>query len=92
MDNQASRQTEWLLTQKECNLLFVESRNHHMNATERAIQTFKDHFVSALATTDSEFPLQLWDCLTPQIEALLNQLSRSQIDPSKLAYKALHNP
>ncbi len=69
MDNQASRQIKRFLTQNECNLLLMEPHNHHVNAAKHAIQTFKDHFVSALALTNSEFPLQLWDRLTPQIEA-----------------------
>jgi hypothetical protein len=38
-----------------------------MNAAERALQTFKDAFIAALATNDSDFPLQLWDKLTPQV-------------------------
>ncbi len=59
MDNQASRQIKRFLTQNMCNLLIMEPHNHHVNAAKCAIQTFKDHFVSALATTDSEFPLQL---------------------------------
>ncbi len=71
-------------------MLLVKPHNHWVNAAERAIQTFKAHFISALATTDSEFPLQLWDCLTPQVENTLNMLCLSQIDPSKLAYKAIH--
>jgi hypothetical protein len=58
----------------------------------RAIQTFKDHFVSALATTDSKFPLQLWDQLAPQVENTLNMLCPLQIDPTMLAYKAVHSP
>jgi len=48
--------------------------------------------VSALATTDSEFPLQLWDRLTPQVETTLNLMRRSRIDPSKSAHEVLHGP
>jgi hypothetical protein len=59
MDNQASRQIKRFLTQNECNLLLVEPHNHHVSATKCAVQSFKDHFVGALATTGSEFPLQL---------------------------------
>jgi hypothetical protein len=59
MDNQASKIIKQYLTPKQCNLMLVKSNNHCVNAAERAIQTFKDHFVSALATTDSEFLLQL---------------------------------
>jgi hypothetical protein len=53
-----------------------------VNAAEWAIKTFKAHFITALATTDSNFPLQLWDQLTPQVEATLNMLHPSSIDPS----------
>jgi hypothetical protein len=60
-----------------------------MNAAKRAIQTFKDHFISALATTNSEFPLQLWDKLTSQVEATLNLMQASRINPRILAYKAI---
>ena len=92
MDNQASRQIKRFLTTQECNILLVEPHNHRVNAAERAIQTFKDHFVSALATTDSEFPLQLWDRLTPQVETTLNLMRRSRIDPTKSAYEVLNGP
>jgi hypothetical protein len=48
MDNQASRQIKQFLTQHECNLILVELHNHHVNATKRAIQTFKDHLLVPL--------------------------------------------
>jgi hypothetical protein len=47
------------LTANDCDLMLVEPHNHCVNVAECPIQTFKDHFISALATTDSEFPLQL---------------------------------
>jgi hypothetical protein len=61
----------------------VELHNHRVNAAERAIQTFKDAFIAALATTDSNFPLQLWDQFSPQIHDTLNLLRTSRIDPTK---------
>jgi hypothetical protein len=45
---------------------------------------------SPLQQTDSKFPLQLWDCLTPQVENTLNMLRPLQINPAKLAYEAIH--
>ncbi len=92
MDNQTSCQIKQFLTKNEYDLLLVEPHNHSVNAAKRAIQTFKDHFISALATTDSEFPLQLWDWLTPQVENALNLLHRSWINPAKSAYEALLGP
>jgi hypothetical protein len=38
-------------------LQVVEPHNHWVNAAKRAIQTFKDAFIVALATTDQDFPL-----------------------------------
>ena len=34
---------------------------HRGNATEKAIQTFKDHFTAILAIVDKIFPMHLWD-------------------------------
>ncbi len=65
MDNQACTVVKNYLTTKECKNMFVEPNNHRVNAAKRDIQTFKVHFISALATTDSNFLLQLWNQLTP---------------------------
>ncbi len=63
-----------------------------MNAAERAIQTFKDAFIVALVTTDSDFPLQLWDRLTSQVQDTLNMMRTLRINPAILAYEALNEP
>jgi hypothetical protein len=39
---------------------------HHQNAAERAIRTFKEHFVEVLSSVDPNFTLHLWDRLLPQ--------------------------
>jgi hypothetical protein len=41
---------------------------------------------------DSDFPLQLWDQLTPQVENTLNLLCELRVDPSKSEYKILNGP
>jgi len=63
-----------------------------VNAAECTIQTFKAAFIATLATTDSNFPLQLWDRLTPQIEDTLNLLRASWVYPIKSAYEVLNGP
>jgi hypothetical protein len=92
MDNQCTKQIKKLLTANDCNLMLVEPHNHQVNVAKRTIQTFEDHFISALATTDSEFPLQLWDRLTPRVENTLNLMRASRIDPNMSAYEAIHGP
>jgi hypothetical protein len=92
MDNQATQHIKKILTENDCKLQIVEPHNHRVNAAERAIQTFKTAFIAALATTDSDFPLQLWDWLTPQVEDTLNMLRALHFNPSKSAYKILNRP
>jgi hypothetical protein len=92
MDNQASWVIKKYLTSKQCDNLLVKPNNHCVNTAKQAIQMFKAHFISALATTDSKFPLQLWDCLTPQVKNTLNMLHPSQINPMMSAYKAINGP
>ena len=92
MDNQATKTIkEYLLTQ-QCALQLVEPHNHRVNAAERAIQTFKNRFIAALGTTDSEFPVQLWDKMAPQVQDSINLLRPSRIDPTKSAYEILEGP
>ena len=77
MDNQATKYIKKFLTKKECDLQVVEPHNHCVNTAEQAILTFKDAFIAALATTDRNFPLQLWDKLAPQVQVTLNLLRAS---------------
>jgi hypothetical protein len=67
MDNQATKHIKQFLTKNECRLQLVEPHNHRVNAAERAIQTFEDAFIAALTMIDSNFPLQLWDKIIPQV-------------------------
>jgi hypothetical protein len=92
MDNQATKVIKKFLDEENCNLLLVEPHNHRVNAAKCAIQTFKAHFISILATIDSKFPLQLWDRLTPQVESTLNMMRPSCINPRISAYQAVHGP
>ncbi len=89
MDNQAKRHIKKYLTKNDCKLQVFEPHNHHMKATEQAIQMFKAAFIAALATKDSKFPFKLWDRLTPQVQDTLNMLHASCIDPTVSAYMIL---
>eukprot|EP00804_Cyclotella_cryptica_P024014 CCRYP_020050-RA/>CCRYP_020050-RA protein AED:0.24 eAED:0.19 QI:0/0/0/0.8/0.25/0/5/0/1018 len=89
-DNQATTPIKAYLNTEDCKWQFVEPNNHRVNAAERAIQTFMNHFVSGLCSTDHDWPLQLWDTMTDQAITTLNLLRTSRIDPSKSAYHQLH--
>ena len=89
-DNQAAVKIREFLQQQKCKGQFVEPLNHRVNAAERAIQTFKNHFISGLCSTDTDWPIQLWDQLTPQAEITLNLVRTSRMDPTKSAYHLFH--
>ncbi len=66
--------------------------HNHVNAAERAIGTFKEHFVAALATVDNFCPLQLWDEFLPQVELTLNLICFSCCNPLISANHELYGP
>jgi hypothetical protein len=63
---------------------------HRRNNAERAIQTFKNHFISGLCSVDPNFLLKLWDKLLPQGTLMLNLLRKSRINPLMAAYAQLN--
>jgi hypothetical protein len=67
MDNEASHSLKQLLkTQYQMQYQLVPPHIHRRNAAERAIRTFKNHFIAGLCSTHPDFPLRLWDSLIPQ--------------------------
>jgi hypothetical protein len=92
MNNQATKHIKNFLTKNKCKVQLVEPHNHRVNAAERAIQTCKDAFIAALATTDSNFPLHLWDWLLLQVQDTLNMMRALRINLAILAYEALNGP
>jgi hypothetical protein len=70
----------------------VEPHNHQANAAERAIQTFKNHFIAGLSTVDKAFPLQLWNDLLQQAQITLNLLRKARINNKLSTYEILEGP
>ena len=64
LDNEAS-ETFKAEIRKNCILQLVPPDTHRRNLAERAIQTFKSHFIAILAGVDPSFPMNLWDRLVP---------------------------
>ncbi len=67
----------------------VPPHNHQRNLAEKAIQTFKDHFIAILCRADKSYPLNMWDRLLPQAKHMLNMLQPSQMTPTISAYAYL---
>jgi len=69
----------------------VPPGNHRRNQAERAIQTFKAHFISILTSVGDKFPLSLW-CQLLEPAELTNLLRQSRITPNISAYAHVHGP
>ena len=65
MDNECSDLVMNFLQQNNLELQLVPPNIHRTNAAEKAIGTFKDHFITGLATVHPEFPFHLWCRLIP---------------------------
>jgi hypothetical protein len=67
----------------------VPPHDHRRNTAEKAISTFKDHFIAILCGADKAFPLHLWDRLLRQAEHTLNMLRPARMTPTISAYAYL---
>jgi hypothetical protein len=65
LDNEASLALKNLLTTNDMEYQLVPPHCHRRNAAERAIHTFKEHFVAGLSSVDPDLPLHFWDRLLP---------------------------
>ena len=89
LDNECSQDLKDAFLKYQIKFQRVPPKEHRANAAERAIRTFKNHFVSVLCAADSKFPLSEWDRLLPQTTLTLNLLRSSRIHPSLSAHASL---
>ena len=77
LDNECSEILKDFMTNVNVNFQLIPPGMHCRNAAERAIRTFKNHFIAGLCSVDKDFPLHLWDHLLPQALLTLNLLCGS---------------
>jgi hypothetical protein len=90
LENEASLALRKYLTKQGINYQLSPPHIHRRNNAERAIQTFKNHFIADLCSVDPTFPLKLWDKLLPQATITLNLLRKSRINPRMSVYAQLN--
>ena len=81
LDNECPAKLEEYLRKQQVNFQLVPPHLHRTNAAERAIGTFKDHFIAGLASADPAFPMHLWCRMIPHATTTLNLLRPSRINP-----------
>lgn len=92
LDNETSTALKDFFDNTGVDFQLAPPHMHRQNAAERAIRTWKNHFISVLAGTDRAFPMHLWDRLIPQAEACLNMLRASSINPNISAHDQIFGP
>jgi hypothetical protein len=92
MDNECSKAVEKHICANKMMMQLVPPHNHCVNTAKRAIGTFKEHFIDALATVNNLCPLQLWDEFLPQVKLTLNLIRFSHCNPLISANHELYSP
>jgi hypothetical protein len=90
LDNECSVALKQFLAAEDVDFQLVPPHLHRRNAAERAILTFKNHFIAGLCSVDKDFPLHLWDKLLPPAELTLNMLRGSRLNPKLSAHAQMH--
>jgi hypothetical protein len=90
LNNEASTALKTFFTSQNIDFQLVPPHCHRRSAAERAIRTFKEHFVAGLSSVDPSFPMHLWDILLPQAEITLNLLRTSHLHPQLSAAAHYH--
>ena len=91
LNNECPTVLQKIMTAKDERFQLVPPHLHIRNSAERAIQTFKNHFIVGLASVNKNFPVHLWCRLLPHCLLTLNLLHTSRINPKLSAYAQLHN-
>ena len=81
IDNVATKAEKYYLDDEGINTELVEPHNHHSNAADRAIQSFKNHKIAGLYTCDENFPSVLWCKVIKQAQDTLNMLRTLRVHP-----------
>jgi hypothetical protein len=90
LDNECSEALKEYLVDEGVDYQLAPPYIHRGNAAERAIRTYKNHFIAGISTCDKDFPLHLWDELVPQANLTLNLLRGSRINPQLSAHAQVY--
>ena len=89
LDNEVSTTLKRVMKKLQVNYQLVPPRSNRRNPAERAIQTWKDYYISDLSLTDKHFPLHLACQLRNQCDITLNMLRASRLNRTLSAYTQL---
>ena len=89
LDNETSHEVEAFIRSQHTHLQYTPPDMHCTNPAERAIRTWKNHFLSEIAGLPKSFPITNGCQLTTQCEATLNMLRPCHQNPRLSVHKVL---
>ena len=92
MDNETSADIEHFIVTQNAAVQYVPPDDHRTNPSERAIQTWKNHFILGLASLPKDFPNPYWCRLINQANITFNFMRFNQANPTISVYKAPYDP
>ena len=81
LDNKCPAVINKFFKQERVKFQLVPPNLHHNNASEKAIRTFKDHFVTIMCSVDPKVQMHLWCHIVREAVTTLNLLRQSRINP-----------
>jgi hypothetical protein len=89
LDNETSKDVESFIADNNASHQYTPPDIHRTNPAERAIRTWKNHFVSIRAGTPSTYRLSNWCKDLERTDITLNMMRPCTQNPKLSAYKAL---
>ena len=77
------------ITENNMKFQLAPPGDHRTNPAERAVQTFKNNFISLMYGMDDKYPANQWDRLVKHAVTTLCMLHPSTINPLLSAYNQL---
>lgn len=90
IDNETLHKIIRFICKNYIHLQFTPPHQHCQNAAERAVCTWKNHFLSGLASLPPNFPMAYWCRLIPQCNITLNLMRACRQNPLLSVHTALH--
>ena len=90
LDNEASERYKESIRESIMTYQLVPLDDYRRNIAERAIQFWKNHFISVLSGVSATFFLQLWCQVIPQAEKKLLLLRKSNVKKNISSYSHLY--
>ena len=89
LDNEVSKLIPESMENENFGFQLGPARIHWRNAVERAIRTWKNHFLAGLSIVDDVYPIHLWYCILDQSYRTLNLLLPARINPTISSYNMI---